>query len=548
MRSRLNAFLTLARAWPVCLTSATVAYLTLAGLLLFLAPDIALLIVNGVPTLRLVLAGAGAFLLLNMLLALTYAASLFAIRRENIMGGLRKNSKKLMKGFMLLSVFSLAGIALMFSTCSQAFSSTSLAQGALWLIAMNYGAGVIASVLLAISLVWLLTSLAGGRLWIGFGRLLSTIALFFLMLAILSAYGLPGLFIDSMLIPTVTGLIVPAGEKALENKAQKNVKGNRLFHLKGRSIRKASAALVLITLVLSAEIPFGSILLAFGEEARFSEDRLKTLVSKAIAEGWSSGELASEIRKDPGLSMLSTYDLGSITIERDDGGNVIVTIPLNAMGYAIYRKTSNRTTVYDVYSQGGSGEVSVGDKRYVLTGYRSSEETYGPFESLDEALARENEAKKNANATRIASNTVLKTETREITRVETRYAIVPTVMVERYEVLKEFENYWDAQSYLYSRPGIFDIAEVKEVVKNVWVYSYRLEFVKETANHYEAVMMSRDGYLVEEVRERVVVYVFEKRTPLYLGPIYLGHYYAGEERIRRDVFERMVETGQVKTG
>jgi hypothetical protein len=44
-------------------------------------------------------------------------------------------------------------------------------------------------------------------------------------------------------------------------------------------------------------------------------------------------------------------------------------------------------------------------------------------------LAKENEVKKNANATRINSNTALKTETKEVTRVETRYAIVPTVRV-----------------------------------------------------------------------------------------------------------------------
>jgi hypothetical protein len=165
------------------------------------------------------------FLFLNMLLALTYVVSLFAIRRENIMGGLRKNIKRLTKGLHaslhiqprmpgpdVLHLFS-------------GFFLNQLAQGALWLIAMNYGAGVIASLLLAIPLVWLLTSLAGGRLWIGFGRLLSTIALFFLMLAILSAYGLPGLFTDSVLISTAVSLIVPVGEKVLENKAQKNVKG-----------------------------------------------------------------------------------------------------------------------------------------------------------------------------------------------------------------------------------------------------------------------------------------------------------------------------------
>ncbi|MGB9718956.1 MAG: hypothetical protein ACPL4E_11095, partial [Thermoproteota archaeon] len=487
---RLSVFLNLARAWPACLVGATVSYLTVTGLLLFLAPDIALLIVDGIPTIRLLAATIIVFLFLNMLLALTYAASLFAIRRENIMGGLRKNGKTLVKGFMFLSISSLACLALMLSTCSQAFSLTNLAQGAFGFIAVSYGAGMVASLLLAIPLVWLLTSLAGRRLWIDSPRLLSIAALFFLMLAILSAYGLPGLFTDSMLIPTIISIVVGTGEE--------RVKKNRFSWLKGRSIRKVSAGVILTILVLSAEVPFSSILPAIGEEARFSEDRLKTLVSKAIAEGWSSGELAKAVKGEPELSMLSTYDLSSITIERDDSGNVAVTIPLNAAGYGIYRKTSNKTTVYDVYLS-GSSEVSVGDKRYVLTGYRSREETYGPFESLEEALAKEGDVKKHANATRIASNAILRTETRQVTRVETRYAIVPTVRVARYEVRAEFENYWDAQNYLYSRPMIFEIAEIREVEKQVWVESYRLEFVKETNNHYEAAMMSRDNYVVEEV-------------------------------------------------
>jgi hypothetical protein len=152
-------------------------------------------------------------------------------------------------------------------------------------------------------------------------------------------------------------------------------------------------------------------------------------------DGAARSLLQSHKENEPELSMLSTYDLSSITIERDDAGNVAVTIPLNATGYAIYRRTSNKTTVYDVYSQSGSSEIRVGDKRYVLVGYRSKEETYGPFETLEEALAKENEVKKNAlTPRRIASNTVLKTETREVTRVETRYAIVPTVRVAKYRL------------------------------------------------------------------------------------------------------------------
>jgi transcription elongation GreA/GreB family factor len=532
--SRLRALVSLAKTWPICLASATVAYLAITGLLLFLASDIAALIVNNVLTARLVITALTVFLLLNMLLALTYAASLFIIRHEGIAEGLRRNSRKLVKGFILLSISSLTCLAIMLSIGYHALFSASPVQNSLGLIAMGYGTGVIASILFVLPLVWLLTSLAGERFWIGFGRLVSTIALFLLMLAILSAYGLPGLFIDSMLIPTVISIVAKNGEKA-----KGNAEKNRPSWFKGRSIRKASSGIILAILVLSAEIPFRSISLSFAEEARFSEDRLRSIVSKAIAEGWSSGELANAIKNEPELSMLSTYDLSSITIERDDAGSVIVTIPLNAMGYAIYRRTSNKTTVYDVYSQGGSSEIKVGDKRYVLVGYRSREETYGPFETLEEARAKEDEVKRNANATRIISNTTLKTEAKEVTRTETRYAIVPIVKVAKYEVKAEFENYWDAQNYLYTHPGFFEVAEIKEVEKQVWVYSYELEFVKETTNHYEAVMMSRDGYVTEEVREKIIVYIFEKTSPISRLHI------LGTVEIKKADFEKMIQTGEL---
>ena len=529
--NRLRALIGLVKAWPICLASTAVAYFAITGLLLFLAPDIAMLIVSGIPTVKLVLTMVVAFLLLNMLLASTYAASLFVIRHESIMEGLRRNGRKLVKGFAFLSISSLTCLAIMLTIGYHALFSAS-PQDAFGLIAMSHGGGVAASILLAIPLVWLLTSLAGERFWIGFGRLVSTIALFLLMLTILSAYGLPGLFIDSMLIPTIVGIVAKNGEKA-------GGKKNRPSWFKGRSVKKASSGIILTILVLSAEIPFRGISLSFAEEARFSEDRLRSIVSKAIAEGWSSGELASAIKNEPQLSMLSTYDLSSITIERDDAGSVAVTIPLNAAGYAIYRRTSNKTTVYDVYSQSGSSEIKVGDKRYVLVGYRSKEETYGPFETLDEALAKESEVKKSANATRITSNTVLKTETREVTKTETRYAIVPTVKVARYEVKAEFENYWDAENYLYTHPGLFGIAEIREVEKQVWVESYRLEFVKETTNHYEAVMMSRDGYVIEEVREKITIYVFDKTAPFSRLCI------LGTVEIKKTDFEKMLQTGEL---
>ncbi|MBO3810189.1 MAG: hypothetical protein FGF50_11445 [Candidatus Brockarchaeota archaeon] len=215
-RSMLNGFLSLARAWPVCLFSATIAYLTIASMSLFLASDIAELIVNGVLTFRLVLTTVVVFILLNVLLALTYAISLFIVKHEGIAEGLRKGGKRLIKGFLLLSFSSLAGLALMVLGY-QAASSTSLSQDAFKLVAMSYGAGLITSILLAFPLVWLLASLAGVRLWMGLGRFLSTVFLVFLMLTIFSIYGLPGLFTDSLLIPTVISLIVRESKEVEKN-------------------------------------------------------------------------------------------------------------------------------------------------------------------------------------------------------------------------------------------------------------------------------------------------------------------------------------------
>ncbi|MEM3956777.1 MAG: hypothetical protein QXO47_00995 [Thermoproteota archaeon] len=544
--NRPKGFLNLARAWPICLVNATIAYLTIAGLLLLLTPDIAELIVNRVLTIRLTLTMAIAFVFFNMLLILTYAASLFIIRHESITDGLRSNRKRLVKGFLLLSLSSLACLAVILFTGYCAVPPVSSPQEVSKLMVVGYEAGLTASLLFACPLVWLTTSLAGEKLQIGLRRFLAAVALVLLMLTILSTHGLPGLFIDSLLIPTMVSLIVRIDGDEVEDNG---VKGNGFHRLKHGSIRKKITAITLSILILSTEAPFNSILV-LGEESRFSEDRLKILVSKAIAEGWSNKELASAIRSDPELSMLSNYDLSGITIERDDAGNVDVTIPLNAAGYAVYRKTSNKTTVYDVYSQSGSSDVNVGDKRYVLSGYRSEERTFGPFETLDEALAMEKEVKAYANATRITSNTVLKTETREAARVETKYAIVPTVRVTRYEVLKDFETQWDAENHLYCQLGMLGYAEIREVEKQVWIYSYVLMFERETKDRHEAMMVARDenNHVVEEVREKITVYVFDKHTPLYLGPIYLGHYYAGEERIRKDVFENMLETGMVKTG
>ncbi|MBO3755031.1 MAG: hypothetical protein FGF53_09200, partial [Candidatus Brockarchaeota archaeon] len=540
-RVKLKGFLGLARAWPICLVNAAIAYLTIAGLLFLLAPDIAERVVHGVLTARLALAIAIAFIFLNLLLVLTYAASLFIVKREGITEGFRRNCGKLVKGFLLFFISSLACLIIMVFAGYQAFFLASVSQDALKLMAMNYGAGLVASFLFAFPLVWFITSLAGERLRIGLGRFLSVVALVLLMLVVLSAYGLPGLFTDSLLIPTVVSLIIRREEKAEDN----GVRMNRFFWFKGRNMKKITA-IILTVLILSAEAPFNIILLSFGDEYRFSGERLKDLVSKAIAEGWSAGDLASAIRSDPGLSMLSNYDLSGIAIEKDDAGNVVITIPLNAMGYAIYRKASNKTTVYDVYSQGGSSDVRVGDKRYVLSGYRSEEKTYGPFENPDDALAEESEVKGFANATRITSNTVLKTESGEVTRVETRYAIVPTVRVTRYEVKGEFDAYEAAQNYLYSHPGMLGYAEIREVEKRVWIYSYELEFERETTDEHEAMMVARDenNYVVEEVREMVTVYVFNKVLFASNTPVqYLGTVEIGEKEL-----ERMVREGGLSKG
>ncbi|MEM3660643.1 MAG: hypothetical protein QXU11_09570, partial [Thermoproteota archaeon] len=536
--NRPKGFLNLARAWPICLVNAAAAYFTITGLLLLLSSDVAELIVNRVPTIRLILAIVITFVFLNVLLVLTYASSLFIIKRESITDGLRRNGKRLFKDFLLLSISILACLVTLVFAGYGAVFLPSPSQDASKLMVASYGAGLISSFLFALPLVWLIASLAGEGFRIGLRRFLTTVAFVLLMLTILSTHGLTGIFIDSTLIPTVVSLVIRGKGKETKDNDVKRSMFNRLKHGgRGRKI----TALILSILILGAEAPFNSILLSFGEESRFSEERLKELVAKAIAEGWSSGELANVIKSDPELSMLSSYDLSGISIERDDAGNVEVTIPLNAAGYAVYRKTSNKTTVYDVYSQSGSGEVRVGDKRYVLVGYRSEERTFGPFETLDEALAMEKEVKTYANATRITSNTSLRTESREVTRVETRYAIVPTVRVARYDVKGEFDSYEAAQNYLHTHPRISEMAEIREVEKKVWVYSYELEFERETKDRHEAVMVARDenNYVVEEVREKITIYVFDKCSPVDRWRV------IGSVEIRKTDFERMLETGEL---
>jgi len=246
--NELRALVGLVRAWPICLASAAVAYFAITDLLLFLAPDIAVLIVNNVLTARLVITAIIVSLFLNMFLALTYATSLFIIRRGSIAEGLRRNGRTLVKGFAFLSISSLICLTIMLSVGYHALFSAS-PQDAFGLVAISYGGGVIASLLFTLPLVWLLTSLAGEKLWIGLGRLVSTIALFFLMLTILSAYGLLGLFIDSMLVPTIVGIVARVnGEKAGGN-AEKN----RPSWFKGRSIRKASTGIILAILILLSQ-------------------------------------------------------------------------------------------------------------------------------------------------------------------------------------------------------------------------------------------------------------------------------------------------------
>ncbi|MEM4609505.1 MAG: hypothetical protein QW190_01250, partial [Thermoproteota archaeon] len=130
----------------------------------------------------------------------------------------------------------------------------------------------------------------------------------------------------------------------------------------------------------------------------------------------------------------------------------------------------------------------------------------------------------------------------EAARVETKYAVVPTVRVVKYEVLGEFETYEAAQSYLSLYPGLLWTAEVKTLEKQVWVHSYRLEPVEETTSYYRALMMSRDGYVAEEVRSLVTVYVFDRCSPL--GRLMV----LDRVEIAKEVFERMLQTGELAKG
>ncbi|MEM2100591.1 MAG: hypothetical protein QXP45_04580, partial [Thermoproteota archaeon] len=248
--NRPKGFLNLARAWPICLVNAAIAYLTIAGLLLLLTPDIAELIVNRVLTIRLTLTMAIAFVFFNMLLILTYAASLFIIRHESITDGLRRNRKRLVKGFFLLSLSSLACLAVILFTGYCAVPPVSSPQEVSKLMVVGYEAGLTASLLFASPLVWLTTSLAGEKLQIGLRRFLAAVALVLLMLTILSTHGLPGLFIDSLLIPTMVSLIVRIDGDEVEDNG---VKGNGFHRLKHGSIRKKITAITLSILILSTE-------------------------------------------------------------------------------------------------------------------------------------------------------------------------------------------------------------------------------------------------------------------------------------------------------
>ncbi|MEM2931091.1 MAG: hypothetical protein QW797_09585, partial [Thermoproteota archaeon] len=534
---RLRRFLNTVKAWPVCLAGATIAYFTVTGLLFFLAPDIAFLMVHGYPTARLILVIFVAFLFLNLLLTLTYSFSLLIVMGKSIAEGLRKNGRNLLKGFMLLSLSSLASLALIvyagYCTISTATLETVETLG---LFAANYGAGVIASILFATSITRLIASLAGEGFRIGLKRFLSIVFIAFLMLTILSAYRLPGLFICSLLILTVVSIATRSGG------AEEPSSETKLPLLKGRSAGKATAAIVLSILILNAETPLGHMLLVLGEETVFNEDRLKELVSKAVAEGWSSGELVEGIRNDPELSMLSNYDLSTVSIDRDDRGRVVVTIPLTAMGYNVSRKTREKTTVYDVYLQSGSGEAVIGDRRYVPTGSRFEDKTFGSFNTLDEALVKEAEVKGLANSTGIFWNTTRKTESQVVTKVETRYAIVPTVVETRYNVIAEYDDYQSACNHGAVRAGA---AQVRTVEKQVWVYSYKLEFARETTNEYEAMRVARDenDYVVEEVKETIIILVFEMYAPASIGSPYLG-----TREVEKKEFEKMLQTGELAKG
>ncbi|MEM2057741.1 MAG: hypothetical protein QXO76_05785, partial [Thermoproteota archaeon] len=149
-RSMLKGFLNLARAWPICLVNAAAAYFTITGLLLLLSSDVAELIVNRVPTIRLILTTAIAFLFLNVLLVLTYASSLFIIKRESITDGLRRNGKRLFKGFLLLSISILACLAVVLFAGYGAVFLPSPSQDVSKLMVASYGAGLISSFLFAL--------------------------------------------------------------------------------------------------------------------------------------------------------------------------------------------------------------------------------------------------------------------------------------------------------------------------------------------------------------------------------------------------------------
>jgi len=532
---RLRVLLNTVKVWPVCLAGATIAYLTLTGLLFLLTPDIAVFMVERYVTIRLALAMVATFLFLNLLLTLTYSVSLFIIRHESILESLRKNGRSLLKGFMVLSLSSFASLALIVSASLLTVSTTTLGMvETLGLFALNYGAGAVASILFAASITRLVASLAGESFRIGLKRFLAVTIIAFLMLTILSAYRLPGLFICSLLIPTAVS-IATRSDGAGEPRTK-----TRFSWFKGRGVWKATIAMVLSILILNAETPLGPMLLVLGEKTMFNEDRLKKLVSKAVAEGWSSGELADAIKNDPELSMLSNYDLSGATIERDDRGRVVVIIPLTAMGYNISRKTRKKTTVYDVYLQSGSGEAVIGDRRYVPKSTKIEEKTYGPFETLDEALAKEAEVKGLANSTRIIWNTTMKTESRVVTEIELRYAIVPTVVEIKYNVIAEYDNYQSACTH---GAVIAGAAKVRTVEKQVWVESYKLEFVKETTSQYEAMKMKEYGYVVEEVKEVLTILIFEMYAPNSIGSPYLG-----TREIEKKEFEKMLQTGELAKG
>ncbi|MBO3809292.1 MAG: hypothetical protein FGF50_06825, partial [Candidatus Brockarchaeota archaeon] len=129
-RNLLSGFLNLARAWPLCLVNAAIAYFTIVGLLFLLAPDIAEFNVNGILTAKLVLTLTIVSVFLNVLLTLTYAASLFIVKHENVVEGLRRNCGKLVKGFAFLSISILACLAVIVLAGYNAISTTTLAQDA----------------------------------------------------------------------------------------------------------------------------------------------------------------------------------------------------------------------------------------------------------------------------------------------------------------------------------------------------------------------------------------------------------------------------------